>query len=301
MKKNMNSRLTIELMEQLHFFDSEMFEILKRNGVRNIQDLIDADLSKWKNIEEQRKLELNEAKSWYDFSRVEKDEIEDNSMERVNNNYKNIKLNSLWGIIDNSSFRYLTNHGIKTVGKFLNSGNMIASMGSGDVRLKKDLLIAYKLLSCKYLDIDPEMEIKDDDTMLGLARKLGFRTKTYKAFVASGLSPKELINIVMNNYEEDAYNKLLEIKDIGKTMAYEVIFKITIVENYYGKKNKTISDNKSSDVNNDDLLVKYFEKLEESKRIKELDAKLDNELDSMLGDLISRGISLDDKPSIKHK
>lgn len=297
----MNSRLTIELMEQLHFFDSEMFEILKRNGVRNIQDLIDADLSKWKNIEEQRKLELNEAKSWYDFSRVEKDEIEDNSMERVNNNYKNIKLNSLWGIIENSSFRYLTNHGIKTVGKFLNSGNMIASMGSGDVRLKKDLLIAYKLLSCKYLDIDPEMEIKDDDTMLGLARKLGFRTKTYKAFVASGLSPKELINIVMNNYEEDAYNKLLEIKDIGKTMAYEVIFKITIVENYYGKKNKAISDNKSSDVNNDDLLVKYFEMLEESKRIKKLDAKLDNELDSMLGDLISRGISLDDKPSIKHK
>ena len=142
----MNSRLTIELMEQLHFFDSEMFEILKRNGVRNIQDLIDADLSKWKNIEEQRKLELNEAKSWYDFSRVEKDEIEDNSMERVNNNYKNIKLNSLWGIIENSSFRYLRNHGIKTVGKFLNSGNMIASMGSGDVRLKKDLLIAYKLL-----------------------------------------------------------------------------------------------------------------------------------------------------------
>ena len=301
MKKNMNSRLTIELMEQLHFFDSEMFEILKRNGVRNIQDLIDADLSKWKNIEEQRKLELNEAKSWYDFSRVEKDEIEDNSMERVNNNYKNIKLNSLWGIIENSSFRYLKDHGIKTVGKFLNSGNMIASMGSGDVRLKKDLLIAYKLLSCKYLDIDPEMEIKDDDTMLGLARKLGFRTKTYKAFVASGLSPKELINIVMNNYEEDAYNKLLEIKDIGKTMAYEVIFKISIVENYYGKKNKTISDNKSNDVNNDDLLVKYFEMLEESKRIKKLDAKLDNELDSMLGDLISRGISLDDKPSIKHK
>ena len=301
MKKNMNSRLTIELMEQLHFFDSEMFEILKRNGVRNIQDLIDADLSKWKNIEEQRKLELNEAKSWYDFSRVEKDEIEDNSMERVNNNYKNIKLNSLWGIIENSSFRYLTDHGIKTVGKFLNSGNMIASMGSGDVRLKKDLLIAYKLLSCKYLDIDPEMEIKDDDTMLGLARKLGFRTKTYKAFVASGLSPKELINIVMNNYEEDAYNKLLEIKDIGKTMAYEVIFKITIVENYYGKKNKTNSDNKSSDVNNDDLLVKYFEMLEESKKIKKLDAKLDNELDSMLGDLISRGISLDAKPSIKHK
>jgi hypothetical protein len=294
MKKNMNSRLTIELMEQLHFFDSEMFEILKSHGIKNIQNLIDADLSKWNGLETQRKIELEEAKVWYDLSRLEKEEIEDNSMERVNNNYKNIKLNSLWGVIDNSSFRYLTDHGIKTVGKFLNSGNMIASIGSGDVRLKKDLLIAYKLLSCKYLDIDPEMEIKDDDTMLSLARKLGFRTKTYKAFVASGLSPKELISIVMNNYEEDAYNKLLEIKDVGKTMAYEVIFKITIVENYYGKKNKTISDNKSNDVNNDDLLVKYFEMLEESKRIKELDAKLDDMLESMLSEMASKGLLTDE-------
>ena len=58
-KNNMNSRLTIELMEKLHFFDSEMFEILKNHGIKNIQDLIDADLSKWNGLETQRRLELN--------------------------------------------------------------------------------------------------------------------------------------------------------------------------------------------------------------------------------------------------
>lgn len=73
-KNNMNSRLTIELMEELHLFDSEMLEILKSNGVKNIQDLIDADLSKWKNLEVQRRKELEEARCWYDFSKLEKKE-----------------------------------------------------------------------------------------------------------------------------------------------------------------------------------------------------------------------------------
>ena len=73
-KNNLNQRLTIEVMEQLHFFDSEMFEILKSQGIKNIQNLIDADLSKWNGLEQQRRLELEEAKVWYDLSRLEKEE-----------------------------------------------------------------------------------------------------------------------------------------------------------------------------------------------------------------------------------
>lgn len=73
-EKNMNSRLTIELMEQLHFFDREMFDILKSHGIKNIQDLIDSNLDEW-NLTQQRRLELEEAKLWYDFSHLE-DNIE---------------------------------------------------------------------------------------------------------------------------------------------------------------------------------------------------------------------------------
>ena len=73
-EKNMNNRLTIELMEQLHFFDSEMFDILKSHGIKNIQDLIDSDLEEW-GLTQQRRLELEEAKLWYDFSHLE-DNIE---------------------------------------------------------------------------------------------------------------------------------------------------------------------------------------------------------------------------------
>ena len=73
-EKNMNSRLTIELMEQLHFFDREMFDILKSHGIKNIQDLIDSNLDEW-DLTQQRRLELEEAKLWYDFSHLE-DNIE---------------------------------------------------------------------------------------------------------------------------------------------------------------------------------------------------------------------------------
>ena len=68
--ESMNYRLTIELMEQLHFFDSELFSILKSHNIRNIQDLIDSDLGEW-GLTHQRRLELEEAKVWYDFSNLE--------------------------------------------------------------------------------------------------------------------------------------------------------------------------------------------------------------------------------------
>lgn len=70
-EKNMNNRLTIELMEQLHFFDREMFDILKSHGIKNIQDLIDSNLDEW-DLTQQRRLELEEAKVWYDFDNLEK-------------------------------------------------------------------------------------------------------------------------------------------------------------------------------------------------------------------------------------
>lgn len=69
---SMNYRLTIELMEQLHFFDSEIFDILKSHNIKNIQDLIDSDLGSWGLIH-QRRIELEEAKHWYNFSKIEED------------------------------------------------------------------------------------------------------------------------------------------------------------------------------------------------------------------------------------
>ena len=72
--ESMNYRLTIELMEQLHFFDSEVFGILKSHNIKNIQDLIDSDLGEW-GLTHQRRKELEEAKVWYDFSNLE-DNIE---------------------------------------------------------------------------------------------------------------------------------------------------------------------------------------------------------------------------------
>ena len=78
---NMNRKLTIELMEELHFFDRELFNILKSHNIKNIQDLIDSDISNW-NLTTQRRLELEEAKIWYDFSNIEE------NIEKVNKKRK---------------------------------------------------------------------------------------------------------------------------------------------------------------------------------------------------------------------
>ncbi|MBQ9019075.1 MAG: hypothetical protein IJ097_02020 [Bacilli bacterium] len=71
---DLNHKLTIELMEKLHFFDSELFSILKSHNIKNIQDLIDSNLNEW-NLTQQRRIELEEAKIWYDFSSINNGKI----------------------------------------------------------------------------------------------------------------------------------------------------------------------------------------------------------------------------------
>lgn len=80
-EREFNGKLTIELMEKLHFFDSEVFDILRKHNIRNIQDLINSDLSKW-NLTQQRRLELEEAKVWYDFSRLEEKDTKVNKKKK---------------------------------------------------------------------------------------------------------------------------------------------------------------------------------------------------------------------------
>lgn len=71
---DMNHRLTIELMKKLHFFDSELFNILENHDIKNIQDLIDSNLNEW-DLTSQRRIELEEAKIWYDFSSTNNSKI----------------------------------------------------------------------------------------------------------------------------------------------------------------------------------------------------------------------------------
>ena len=284
-KKNVNSRLTIELMEQLHLFDSEMLEILKRNGVKNIQDLIDADLSKWRGLEPQSRLELEEAKSWYDFSGLEEDEQREI-------NYNNIPLYNEKGLFSlGKTYKYLCGIGIVTVGDLLNNKEKVFGPFLADNKIRKDITIAIKLLECKYLGIDPGIEITEEDSMETIGEKLGFNTSTKIAFVASSyrsgrryfLTPESFINIIKNCNEFDAREELLKIRSFGKNRVDEIYYKSSIILNCDRKNNK-------KELSNEDLVAIYSKKMEESKIIKKLDAQLDSELDSMLDEMASKGL-----------
>lgn len=74
-ENNLNSKLTIELMEKLHFFDSEMFTIIKNHDIKNMQDLLDSDLNKWKDLELYKREELEELLKCADLSRLEKNKV----------------------------------------------------------------------------------------------------------------------------------------------------------------------------------------------------------------------------------
>ena len=293
-KNNMNSRLTIELMEKLHLFDSEMLEILKRNNIRSIQDLIDADLSKWKNLEVQRRKELEEARCWYDFSRLEEDE------ENIDS-YTNRLLKREKGLLSCvRSYWYLHTFGVSTIGDLLNNKRRVFGQFLADKRIRKDISIAVKLLECKYLGIDPEIEITEEDSMETISDKLGFGTATKTALVDSThgnhsaviLTPESFINIIKNSSEMEAREKLLSVKKLGKTRVDEIYYKSSIVLNYDKDSVKDLTPE-------EDLVAKYFKLLNESKRVKELDAQIDSELDSLLDKLASEGLLTEENIS-KH-
>ncbi len=83
-ENGLNSKVTIELMEQLHFFDSELLLIIKNHGIRNMQDLLDSKLNEWDDLGELRRQELEELLVTSDLSRLEKNGEKIDSKSRYN-------------------------------------------------------------------------------------------------------------------------------------------------------------------------------------------------------------------------
>ena len=105
----------------------------------------------------------------------------------------------------------------------------------------------------------------------------------------------------MNNNEIDACKELLKIENVGNLMAREIIFKISIVSNYYNKNSIVVSDKKLVDLDAEELKKEYSEALELNKQIGDIGTRLDNTLDVMLDIMISQGILPDGKPYEKNK
>lgn len=64
-KQSLNSRFTIEMFKQYNMFYSDELKVLVINGIRNLQDLIDADLNSMIGMTESIKEKLSWARRFY--------------------------------------------------------------------------------------------------------------------------------------------------------------------------------------------------------------------------------------------
>ena len=204
-------------------------------------------------------------------------------------NYKNIELNSLDYLFSNASIRILQAWNIITVGDLLEKYQDIYKFTGNNIS------VAYKLLKCKYLGIDPQIEINDADDINEVSKKLSFNNRTTNLLLRSKITTIDLKKIIMENDEIIASKEVIrEVRNCGEKTAREIVSKMSIVLNYY---NNIKEEN--SDVAGDKSI--YFELIELSKQVKELDKKIDSMLDRMLENMEEEKFSEEIKTYIKRK
>lgn len=66
-KKSLNARFTIEMFKQYNMFYPDEMKVLEINGIRNLQDLINADLNSMIGMTESIKEKLSWARAFYNL------------------------------------------------------------------------------------------------------------------------------------------------------------------------------------------------------------------------------------------
>lgn len=218
----------------------------------------------------------------------------------INKNFANIRLESLRGFFayGGETLKFLNDNGVITVEDFLLEKykdipeNKYSSFSEkAKAFFKRDIGIAKKMLECKYLGIDPNMNIEMYDSISEVADALGFSDRTTH-ILKRHITYQEFMDI-LKLPKNDAFKKLALI-GAGVHTSNEIYFKTEMILKYYNnakKENVNVSDDKSM----------YFELVELSKQVKELDKKIDSMLDRMLENMEEEKFSEEIKTYIKRK
>ena len=158
----------------------------------------------------------------------------------INSDYSNFRLESLSGLLTNVSLKALTEHNISTVGDLLNISdksslyNMLLNNPKGTYN---EICGAIKLLKCKYMGIDPMINFTDTEDaredMRDFGKEIGFSTRAVNVLRRAKISPKQLYELM---HEPNRESILYNIRNSGNSIVQEIIFKTTIVTDFYDKK-----------------------------------------------------------------
>ena len=193
----------------------------------------------------------------------------------INPEYSSIRLESIAGLLTVPSLKALAEQNVLTVGDLLgvSDNNEFYGMILNHPRpTYKEIRGAIGLLKCKYLDIDPMITFEDTGDAFkdiqNFGKKIGFSTRTVHVLWNERISPKSLYEL-MN--DPNRYAKLHHISDAGDKVVQEILLKMTILTDFYDKKEK-----KESTATEDETIKALNEELVQVRaEIQRLNARTD--------------------------
>lgn len=159
-------------------------------------------------------------------------------------------------------------------------------------KFRNEILGTTKILKCKYLNIDPEININDEEQpFVSYVRMLGFSTRAINVLKGSGLSDCTFKEFMTRMNEEDIDQYLSCLRNMGDNTKAEILLKVRIITDYYSNKKdendlKQDTETNSSDLNNIKKLYEELRQLIDERKI--LDSKIELVM-SQLGNNFEQG------------
>lgn len=146
-------------------------------------------------------------------------------------------------------------------------------------KFRNEILGTTKILKCKYLNEDPEINIDDEEQpFISYARMLGFSTRAINVLRRGGWSDYSFKGFIERMNEVNIDQRLSRLRNMGDSTKSEILLKVKIITDYYSKKkdvndSKQDSENDSSDINNIKKLYDELKQLIDERKI--LDSKIE--------------------------
>lgn len=186
----------------------------------------------------------------------------------VNEDFINMRLNTIPTLFMNGTLAYLEERDIYTIGDLLNktqNKEFNSEVLKDSVVFYKEITTALKLLKCKYLNIDPlvDLTINENTTMDDVCEMFGFDARVTSSVKRKGYTPKEFFDLLKDDEMEF---KLRTIRNLGTLGIEQIMFKTSIILNYYENK-KNNEKNMTEDETIESLTKELLQTKEEIQRL----------------------------------
>ena len=176
-------------------------------------------------------------------------------MTNNNVNLKSLRLDAEKGLMSQSLLKVLENLGITTVGDLLeqtkNFDEFSKRLPNGQ-SIRREMKNILMLLKCKYLNEDPKINFKITER-LPFYEQFGFSRQVISCLCRSrDFNPDKFIEMLYSDS-----NKLRNITRLGEAGYGEILYKMSIILNYYKSKYKR--ETAQTERNDAEYLVPQFD------------------------------------------